>query len=41
MSGKLSLFIVQPASAIETALRFCETHRVEIDEWIQRNGQAA
>lgn len=31
----------QPASAIETALRYYEAHRAEIDEWIQRNEEVA
>ena len=31
----------QPASAIETALRYYEEHRAEIDEWIRRNEEAA
>jgi hypothetical protein len=31
----------QPASAIESALRYYETHRLEIDEWIHRNEEAA
>lgn len=31
----------QPASAIETALRYYEAHRAEIDEWIRRNEEAA
>jgi hypothetical protein len=31
----------QPASAIETALRYYEAHRVEIDDWIRRNEEAA
>jgi len=31
----------QPASAIESALRYYEGHRAEIDEWIQRNEEAA
>ena len=31
----------QPASAIETGLRYYEAHRAEIDEWIRRNEEAA
>jgi len=31
----------QPASAIETALRYYDAHRDEIDEWIRRNEEAA
>ena len=31
----------QPVSAIETALSYYESHRAEIDEWIQRNEEAA
>lgn len=31
----------QPASAIETALRYYKSHRSEIDEWIRRNEEAA
>ena len=31
----------QPVSAIETALRYYEAHRAEIDEWIRRNEEAA
>jgi len=31
----------QPASAIETALGYYEAHRMEIDEWIRRNEEAA
>ena len=31
----------QPASAIESALRYYETHRPEIDDWIHRNEEAA
>jgi len=31
----------QSAGAIETALRYYDAHRVEIDEWIQRNEEAA
>ena len=31
----------QPARAIETALRYYEAHRAEIDEWIRRNEEAA
>ncbi len=31
----------QPAGAIETALRYYDAHRPEIDEWIQRNEEAA
>jgi predicted transcriptional regulator len=31
----------QPPSAIETALRYYEAHRAEIDEWIRRNEEAA
>ena len=31
----------QPTSAIETALRYYETHRHEIDDWIRRNEEAA
>jgi hypothetical protein len=30
-----------PASAIETALRYYDAHRNEIDEWIRRNEEAA
>ena len=31
----------QPATAVETALRYYETHRDEIDAWIERNEEAA
>ena len=31
----------QPVSAIDTALRYYETHKDEIDEWIRRNEEAA
>ena len=31
----------QPASAIETALRYYDAHRGDIDEWIRRNEEAA
>ena len=31
----------QPAGAIETALRYYDAHRAEIDQWIQRNEEAA
>lgn len=31
----------QPASAIETALRYYDAHRDDIDEWIRRNEEAA
>jgi hypothetical protein len=31
----------QPPSAVETALRYYEEHRAEIDEWIGRNEEAA
>ena len=31
----------QPRSAIETALRYYEAHRADIDEWIRRNEEAA
>lgn len=31
----------QPASAIETALRYYDAHRDEIDGWIRRNEEAA
>ncbi len=31
----------QPVSSIETALRYYEVHQGEIDEWIQRNDEAA
>ncbi len=31
----------QSAGAIETALRYYDAHRAEIDEWIQRNEEAA
>lgn len=31
----------QPAGAIETALRYYEEHRPEIDDWIRRNEEAA
>ncbi len=31
----------QPTSAIEAALRYYNAHRVEIDEWIQLNEEAA
>jgi hypothetical protein len=31
----------QPAGAIETALRYYDTHRAEIDKWISRNEEAA
>lgn len=31
----------QPANAIETALRYYDAHRAEIDEWIEQNEEAA
>ncbi len=31
----------QPATAIEAALRYYDAHRVEIDDWIRRNEEAA
>ena len=31
----------QPTGAIETALRYYETHRDEIDEWIRLNEEEA
>jgi hypothetical protein len=31
----------QPANAVESALRYYEAHRVEVDEWIGRNEEAA
>jgi hypothetical protein len=31
----------QPTGAIETALRYYETHRAEIDDWIRRNEEVA
>jgi hypothetical protein len=31
----------QPTGAIETALRYYDAHRADIDEWIQRNEEAA
>jgi hypothetical protein len=31
----------QPATAIETALRYYDAHRNDIDEWIRRNEEAA
>ena len=31
----------QPASAVEVALGYYEAHRAEIDEWIERNEEAA
>lgn len=31
----------QPANANETAFRYYDAHRAEIDEWIQRNEEAA
>ena len=31
----------QSTGAIETALRYYETHRAEIDDWIRRNEEAA
>jgi len=31
----------QPASAVETALRYYDSHRSDIDEWIRRNEEAA
>jgi hypothetical protein len=31
----------QPATAIETALRYYHAHRDDIDEWIRRNEEAA
>lgn len=31
----------QPASAIETALRYYAAHRHDIDDWIRRNEEAA
>ncbi len=31
----------QEVGAIETALRYYEAHRSEIDEWIRRNEEAA
>jgi hypothetical protein len=34
-------WLVQPAGAIETALRYYDTHRHDIDAWIRRNEEAA
>ena len=34
-------WLEQPASAIETALRYYDAHRDDIDEWIRRNEEAA
>ncbi len=31
----------QPPSAIETGLRYYDSHRLEIDDWIRRNEEAA
>ena len=31
----------QSASAVETALRYYDAHRDDIDEWIRRNEEAA
>ena len=31
----------QPVDAIEAALSYCHAHRGDIDEWIQRNEEAA
>ena len=31
----------QEVSAVETALRYYDAHRSEIDEWIRRNEEAA
>lgn len=31
----------QPAAAVEVALRYYDAHRVEIDDWIRRNEEAA
>jgi hypothetical protein len=31
----------QPTGAIETAMRYYEAHRSEIDHWIRRNDEAA
>src|SRR3990172_4756190 len=38
---RTAAWLAQPASAIETALRYYEAHRAEIDEWIRRNEEAA
>ncbi len=34
-------WLEQPSNAIETALRYYEDHRGEIDDWISRNEEAA
>jgi hypothetical protein len=31
----------QPTSAVETALRYYDAHRAEIDDWIGRNEEVA
>jgi hypothetical protein len=38
---KTAEWLDQPPTAIETALRYYESHRVEIDDWIRRNEEAA
>jgi hypothetical protein len=34
-------WLAQPSSSIDTALRYYEAHRAEIDEWVRRNEEAA
>lgn len=38
---RTAAWLDQPLSAIETALRYYDTHRDEIDAWIERNDEAA
>lgn len=38
---KTAEWLAQPPSAIDTALRYYEGHRAEIDDWIRRNEEAA
>ena len=39
--NRTSDWLDQPASAIETALRYYDAHRDDVDEWIRRNEEAA
>jgi hypothetical protein len=38
---RAAAWLDQPASAVETALRYYEARRVEVDDWIRRNEEAA
>lgn len=38
---KTAEWLDQPSTAIEAALRYYQAHRVEIDDWIRRNEEAA